>query len=146
MALTDKTILLVEDDENDIFFMKRALQKANVSAPVQVVMDGQAAVNYLSGAGEYQDRTNYPLPSAVFLDLKLPYVHGFEVLAWIRQQPSLASLPVVVLTSSPEDRDRRQAEELGARAYCVKPPTREMLLETFALLAECDLAGAASTR
>src|ERR1051325_6875350 len=100
MNAPEKTILLVEDDENDVFFMRRAMQKTNLSLPMHVVMDGQSAMDYLDGTGEYQDRTEYPLPVAVFLDLKLPYVHGFEVLSWIREKPALHGLPVIVLTSS----------------------------------------------
>ena len=132
----NNTILLVEDDENDVFFMRRALQKANLELPMQVVMDGESAIDYLEGKGHYGDRATHPLPAMVFLDLKLPYLHGFEVLGWIRKQPLLKGLPVIVLTSSPEDRDRQQAAELGARAYCVKPPTREMMLELLAPLAD----------
>ena len=82
----------------------------------------------------------------MFLDLKLPYVHGFEVLTWIRQKPSLRKLPVMILTSSPEERDRQQAEKLGAQAYCVKPPTREMVLEVLAPLLGDLLAGPSSIR
>ena len=146
MNAPEKTILLVEDDENDVFFMRRAMQKTNLSLPMHVVMDGQSAMDYLDGTGEYQDRTEYPLPVAVFLDLKLPYVHGFEVLSWIREKPALHGLPVIVLTSSPEDRDRRQAEALGAKAYCVKPPTCEMLLEALSFLSESPVAGTPSIR
>jgi len=141
-----KTILLVEDDENDVFFMRRAIQKANLNVSMQVAMDGQSAIDYLDGNGDYSDRTKYPLPRAVFLDLKLPYVHGFEVLDWIRQKPSLRDLPVMILTSSPEDRDRQEAEKLGAQAYCVKPPTREMVLDVLAPLLGDLLAGPSSIR
>ncbi len=141
-----KTILLVEDDENDVFFMRRAIQKANLNLSMQVAMDGQSAIDYLDGNGDYSDRTKYPLPRAVFLDLKLPYVHGFEVLAWIRQKPSLRDLPVMILTSSPEDRDRQEAEKLGAQAYRVKPPTREMVLDVLAPLLGDLLAGPSSIR
>ena len=141
-----KTILLVEDDENDVFFMRRAIQKANLNVSMQVAMDGQSAIDYLDGNGDYSDRTKYPLPRAVFMDLKLPYVHGFEVLAWIRQKPSLRDLPVMILTSSPEDRDRQEAEKLGAQAYCVKPPTREMVLDVLAPLLGDLLAGPSSIR
>src|SRR6266702_6744499 len=110
-----KTILLVEDDENDVFFMRLAIQKANLNVSMQVAMDGQSAIDYLDGNGDYSDRTKYPLPRAVFMDLKLPYVHGFEVLAWIRQKPSLRDLPVMILTSSPEDRDRRKPKNSAPR-------------------------------
>jgi CheY-like chemotaxis protein len=122
-------ILLAEDDENDVFFMRRALQKAAIAMPLQVVNNGQQAVDYLNGEGKFSDRELHPLPSVMLLDLKMPFLDGFEVLDWIRAQSSLKTLPVVVLTSSAEDRDRRKAAELGAKAYFVKPPKPETLKE-----------------
>ncbi len=127
-------ILLVEDNEDDVFFMRRALQKAGVELPLQIVMDGQQALDYLAGKDAYGDRGRFPIPNLIFLDLKLPYVHGFGVLSWLRSQTSLQDLPVVVLTSSPEDRDRQKAQELGAKAYLVKPPTRETIQEAMQFL------------
>jgi len=99
-----------------------------VDFPLQIATDGEQALDYLRGEGVFSDRAEHPLPALVFLDLKLPYVHGFEVLAWIRAQPALATLPVLVLTSSPEVRDRERALALGAKDYLVKPPTKEMIL------------------
>jgi CheY-like chemotaxis protein len=124
-----RTMLLVEDNEDDIFLMQRALKYAGIANPLQIVNDGEAAIDYLSGAGVYQDRTRFPLPFIVFLDLKLPYLNGFEVLTWIRSQMTLPNLIVVVMTSSAERRDHERAYALGARSYLVKPPTPEMLLE-----------------
>jgi CheY-like chemotaxis protein len=129
MTMTSQTILLVEDSEDDVFLMERALQKANLLNPLQVATDGQQALDYLEGKGKFTDRLRHPIPALIFLDLKLPYVHGFEVLAWIRRHATLKELPVVILTSSPEERDRKKAEELGVSGYLVKPPTREMILE-----------------
>ena len=122
-----KGILLVEDDENDVFFMQYALEKARLEPPSFVAVNGQEAIDFLSGAGQYRDRNAYPLPRWIFLDLKLPFVHGFEVLEWIRNEASLSDIVVFVLTSSPEERDRRKAEELGAKAYLIKPPTVQIL-------------------
>lgn len=122
-------ILLAEDDDNDVFFMRRALQKAQVEFPLQVVTNGQQALDYLSGEGKFADRHTYPLPSLILLDLKMPFLDGFEVLTWIGQQSSLKKTPVAVLTSSAEDRDRRRATELGAKAYFVKPPRPETIVE-----------------
>jgi CheY-like chemotaxis protein len=127
--MTSHTILLVEDNADDVFFMERAVKKSGLAAPLQVVRDGQQAIDYLSGTGAYGDRGVHPLPSVVFLDLKLPYVHGFDVLEWIRQTSSLKHLPVAVLTSSAEERDRKRAEQLGAQAYLVKPADADMLLQ-----------------
>jgi CheY-like chemotaxis protein len=131
-----KTLLLIEDNEDDVFLMRRALRKANISLPLQVAMDGQEALDYLSGLGKFADRSSFPVPSLVFLDLKLPYVHGFEVLQWIRQQEPLKHLPVVILTSSPEERDRHQADQLGAKAYFVKPPNGDLLQKTMRFVNE----------
>ena len=127
MSDLEKSILLVEDNEDDVFLMKYALKQAKLSLPLQVASDGQEAVDYLGGTGKYCNRLAYPLPGIVFLDLKLPYRNGFEVFAWIRQQPPLSRLRVVILTSSPEPRDREKAQQLGAYAYLVKPPAPESL-------------------
>ncbi len=136
------TILLVEDNEDDVFAMKRALKLGHFTNPLVVVTNGQAALEYLSGAGEYGDRERYPLPFIVFLDLKLPYVDGFEVLTWIRQQSALGKVVVIVLTSSAESRDQERAYALGARSYLVKPPTAGALQEIFASLRGYWLANA----
>jgi CheY-like chemotaxis protein len=130
-------IFLVEDDENDVFLMERALGKAGVVLPMHIATNGREALDYLGGLGKYSDRGTHPLPHCIFLDLKLPFVHGFEVLAWIRSQPALADISVFILTSSPEDRDREKARQLGAKAYLVKPPTPQMLLEALKTVPEC---------
>ena len=130
------TILLVEDEPSDVFLMKRALKKANIANPLQVASDGQEAINYLSGVDKFSDRTQFPLPGIVFLDLKLPYKNGFEILAWIRSESHLASTPVMILTSSSEERDIAECRRLGARTFLVKPPTAEMLTEVMASLEE----------
>ena len=126
---TKRALLLVEDNEDDVFLMRRALKSAGVANPLHVVEDGQAAVDYLEGAGKYSDRTSHPLPVIVFLDLKLPYKSGTEVLAWIRRQKEFESLIVVVLTSSNEPSDLNTCYRLGANSYLVKPPTPEQLEE-----------------
>jgi len=95
------------------------------------VTDGQQALDYLTGKGSYADRESYPLPCIMFLDLKLPYVHGFEVLDRIRQRTDLNSLVVVVLTGSSEKKDCNRAYALGARSYLVKPPTAQLLRDIF---------------
>jgi CheY-like chemotaxis protein len=123
------TILLVEDEPSDVFLMKRALKGAQISNPLQVACDGQEAITYLSGEGKYSDRSRFPIPSIIFLDLKLPYKNGFEILSWIRNQSHLDQTLVMVLTSSSEERDIAQCYQLGARTFLVKPPTPAMLLE-----------------
>lgn len=121
------TILLVEDDPNDIFLMKRALKHAEIPNPLKVVEDGQQAIDYLAGTGPFTNRSEFPIPNLIFLDLKLPYKNGFEVLEWVRKQPSLDSTLVVVLTSSAEERDIKETYRLGARSFLVKPPNQAML-------------------
>ncbi|HSK30049.1 MAG TPA: response regulator [Candidatus Limnocylindria bacterium] len=124
---TNSAILLIEDNEDDVFLMRRALQGARVVNPLHVVEDGQEAVDYLGGAGKFADRDMYPLPTVAFLDLKLPYLSGHDVLAWIRKQKELESLVVIVLTSSNEASDLSRSYALGANSYLVKPPTPEQL-------------------
>ena len=123
------TLLLVEDDPNDIMLFRRAKDKTNLANPLQVVEDGEAAVAYLSGQDQYADRNRYPLPALVLLDLKLPRKSGLEVLAWLRKQPGLRRLPVVVMTSSKESTDVGLAYDLGANSYLVKPVAFDNLLE-----------------
>ncbi len=129
MNVTLPTLLLVEDDANDVMLFRRAKDKSNLANPLQVVEDGEAAVAYLSGQGQYADRNRYPLPALMLLDLKLPRKSGLEVLAWLREQPGLLRLPVVVLTSSKESVDVGQAYDLGANSYLVKPVAFDKLLE-----------------
>ena len=128
MNLAAYTILLVEDDPNDVLLIRRAFAKANLANPLQVVGDGDAAVAYLAGVSPYAAREQYPLPVLVLLDLKLPRRSGLEVLQWVRQQPGLRRLPVVVLTSSRENADVNRAYDLGINSYLVKPVEFDDLL------------------
>lgn len=127
MKFGDRPIFLVEDDEDDVFFMTRALKDAGIFNILHVAPDGQQAIDFLSGAGELLDRSKHPLPSLVFLDLKLPRRNGHDVLSWIRAQQFLEGLVVLILTTSAEERDIRRAYKLGANAFLVKPPTPEQL-------------------
>jgi CheY-like chemotaxis protein len=126
---TDRAILLVEDNEDDVFLMKRALKAATITNPLIVVEDGQQALDYLAGSGTYSDREANPFPAVVFLDLKLPMKSGLEVLEWIRKQAHFEQLVVLVLTSSSEPSDLKRAYSLGANSYLVKPPTADQLLD-----------------
>ncbi len=128
MAARD-TILLTEDDSTDVLLLRRALRKAGVATPLEVVPDGEQAVAYLAGRGNYADRQRHPLPSLVLLDIKLPRKSGFEVLTWLRQQPGLRRLPVVMLTSSGQPDDINRAYDTGANAYHVKPAGFDDLLD-----------------
>ena len=114
------TILQVDDDPNDVLLLRRAMNKVGVPNPIQVVSDGQQAIDYLAGAGKFADRAQFPFPGLVLLDLKLAYVMGLEVLRWIRQQCT-TPLVVIVLTASAEDSDIATAYRLGANAFLTKP-------------------------
>jgi CheY-like chemotaxis protein len=127
MSIPNQVLLLVEDCPDDVFFMRYALKQAAITCPTHVVTDGQQAIDYLSGLGQYSDRSAFPLPTAIFLDLKLPFLNGFDVLSWLRNQPSLSQLPVIILTGSSESRDKEQARALGVLDYYVKPATPSML-------------------
>src|SRR5260370_39803334 len=114
-------ILLVEDKEDDIIVVRRAFERGGIPNPLQVVRDGEEAIEYLQGFGKYRNREEYPLPALILLDLKMPGMDGFEVLQWIRSQPGLGSVPVVVLTSSFAVRDINKAYRVGANSFMVKP-------------------------
>lgn len=122
MGLKESGILLVEDDSNDILFIKRAFRRSQLDdLTIQVVRDGDEAVAYLSGKGDYADRNLYPLPGMILLDLKLPRRSGLEVLEWLRQQPVIKRIPVVILTSSKENIDVDRAYDIGVNSYLLKP-------------------------
>lgn len=121
MQPSEYSVLLVEDSSTDILFIQRAFKQANVLNPIRIVRDGDEAISYLAGQDSYCDRNEYPLPALILLDLKLPRRSGLEVLEWLKQQPTIKRIPVIVLTSSREDADVDQAYDLGVSSYCVKP-------------------------
>jgi CheY-like chemotaxis protein len=114
-------ILQVEDSHNDILLLQHAFRAAGITNPLQTVRDGQAAMDYLSGAGKYADRNRYPLPCLVLLDLQLPRIMGLNVLKWIRHEHHLQTLPVIVFTSSGQRGDIDRAYRAGANAFLTKP-------------------------
>jgi len=122
-------ILLVEDDPNDVILIKRAFKKANIINPIQLVENGEDAINYLAGTGKFMDRKLHPLPSLILLDLKLPRKTGYEVLDWVKKQPRLKRIPIVVLSSSKHNLDINRAYDLGANSYLIKPVSFGILLE-----------------
>ena len=115
-----KRILLVEDSANDVALTLAALEETNLANEVDVVRDGQQALDYLQRTGPYADRPEGN-PAVVLLDLKLPKVDGLEVLGKIKGHPQLKAVPVVMLTSSREERDLARSYGLGVNAYVVKP-------------------------
>jgi len=116
-----KLILVADDDPNDIFLLQRAFRDAAVENPWHAVRDGQEAIDYLSGAGQFADRTLFPLPALLILDLKMPRKSGMDVLQWLRGVPALRHLPTVVFSSSAHPSDVEMAYEHGANGFIVKP-------------------------
>lgn len=114
-------ILLADDSENDVEMLRRAFRQAGIVVPMQAVSDGEEAIAYLKGEGRYANREEFPLPDVVLLDLKMPRKDGFDVLVWIRSQPALVQMRVVVLTTSEEIRDVNRAYALGAASFLTKP-------------------------
>ena len=119
--LNSQFILLAEDDPNDVLLIQRAFQKAGLRNALKVTRDGGQAIEYLGGEGMYANRERFPIPFLLLLDLKMPGTNGFEVLEWVRKEPELKRLLVVVLTSSNLQADVDRAYELGANSYLVKP-------------------------
>lgn len=122
-------VLLAEDEEHDIFFMRRAFDTAGVQNKLMAVQNGREVIRYLEGKGEYADRHQYPEPALLLVDLKMPLIDGFEVMSWIRSQPRWRDqLSILVFSSSAEEQDKRKAFELGAHEYLVKPSNFHELL------------------
>ena len=118
MALT--SVILVADDEPDaIFLLRRALDKAGIVNPVRIVKNGTQAIQYLEGTGAFADRVEYPLPWLLLLDIKMPQANGFEVLDWVRSQPGLYGLRVVMLTASDQMKDLSRAYQRGADSFLI---------------------------
>jgi len=131
-SLDGHTILLVEDNEDEVFMMQRAFRKANISNPLQIAMDGIEAVEYLEGKGKFTDRIKFPFPVVVFLDLNLPKKGGLEVLEYARQQPQLRKVVFNILSSSTRPADIEKAAFLGANTYFIKPSRIEKFQELIA--------------
>ncbi len=137
--LNNVPILLAEDDENDVFLMGRAFDRAGIPNPLIVVHNGQEAIDYLGGKGKFADRAKHPMPGLLLLDLKMPWMDGFDVLAWLRGQPQFNTLPVVVLTSSKLQADIDKSRDLGVYDYRVKPHTFDDLVRLLDDVRKCWL-------
>jgi CheY-like chemotaxis protein len=122
-------ILLVEDSRMDVELTLDAFREARLANTISVASTGQAALDYLFGRGSYADRTTYPLPNLILLDLKLPGIDGHMVLRQIKGTPELKRLPVIILTSSKEEGDRALSYDNGANSYLVKPVSFEGFLD-----------------
>jgi CheY-like chemotaxis protein len=116
-----QTILLVDDCESSLFLMHTAFKMAKCDNPLQDAHDGEEAIAYLKGEGPYGDRNKFPLPTVMLLDLNMPKKNGFDVLAWVRAQPVLKRLTIVIVTASERIEDVERAFDLGANSFLVKP-------------------------
>jgi len=127
--ITDRsTVLLAEDDPDDVLLTQLAFERARLANPLQVVRDGEEAIAYLSGEGAFADRDRFPMPILLLLDLNMPKMDGFQVLDWLRADPLLRQLPVAIMTSSDHDPHISRAYELGADSYLIKPPDATAML------------------
>jgi CheY-like chemotaxis protein len=130
------TILLVEDTPSDATLIRRAFEKTKVLNPIIWTRNGQEALGYLSGLGQYGDRIKYPLPALILLDLDLPEMSGFELLQWKRSQPNIRRIPVVILTIDSATSAVNAAYDLGANSYLVKPGHPEEILRVVKTIQE----------
>ncbi|TGU72507.1 response regulator [Geomonas terrae] len=128
MSYVHHTVLLVDSDPDQAHFTRLALQRVGVITPVQHAHDGEEAIAYLSGAGDFGDRELHPLPMLMLLDLKLPHISGVGLLSWLREQQALRRLPVVVLTVPVPAADLNRAYELGCNSFLFKPNSFNALL------------------
>jgi CheY-like chemotaxis protein len=122
------TILLVDDDENDVLLARMAFEKSGISNPIHWAKDGTDAVAYLQGEGIYADRKLHPFPELMILDLKMPRMTGLELLEWTDERPQNRVIPTIVMTSSRLEHDIEKAYDLGAHTYMVKPSSFEELV------------------
>ena len=113
-------ILIAEDSEEDALIVQHCLKRAGLPNPTHICRDGEEVIRYLNGSGAYADRQKYPFPRMLILDLKMPRLGGFDVLRWVRKNPSCAVIPTLILSSSNLPRDVQEAYELGANAYLMK--------------------------
>jgi CheY-like chemotaxis protein len=130
VTIVDPIVLLVDESENDALLMRIAFQRSGFGKPLQWARSGEQAIAYLLGSSGYEDRTEFPSPALVLLDLNMPRINGFEVLGRIRQEPALRRLLVFILTASDRTEDIIRAFDLGANAYLVKPPSLDELIRT----------------
>jgi CheY-like chemotaxis protein len=133
------TILMVEDDENDVFLFEQEFVQLMDRLRVRRVKDGVEARDYMQGAGDYADREKYPFPNLILLDLKLPRISGLEFLEWLRSalHGNDQLTPVIVLSSSKLEADVNRASAAGVSAFLTKPAIWDVVLEQFTRLGIC---------
>ena len=130
------TILIAEDDPNDVMLLELAIRKNGITNPVKVVRDGEEAIEYLEGKGQYKDRERFPFPSVIISDVKMPRRNGLEVVEWVRRHPTCSIIPIVMLSGSRIQNDVLSAYRLGANSYFTKPSTLDELSDLLKLAFE----------
>ncbi|MGN6552746.1 MAG: response regulator [Verrucomicrobiota bacterium] len=137
------TILLVEDEEADVFFVRNAVEKSAAKNSVYDVRNAEEAIRYLRGEGAYADRAKFPFPNVLLTDLKMPGMNGFDLLRWRRDHPECSVIPTMIYSSSAEEQDVREAYALGANGYFKKPLTLDRLINILRVVlefwSECEL-------
>lgn len=128
------TILIVDDQPNDLVFIENSFRAIGVTDPIHLVHDGQEAISYMMGEGKYSDRSKYAYPTFITIDLKMPGADGFAVLEHLKNNPAWAIIPTVILTSSRDPDDIKKAYMLGASSYHVKPDSLEDLRQLLKVL------------
>jgi CheY-like chemotaxis protein len=135
------TVVIAEDDEDDIMLLENALQAIACEHTIRIVRDGRELLDYLKGEGKYEDRKRYPFPNVLILDIKMPRLSGLDVLRWLSRHPECSVMPTIVFSASDMEQDIRQAYQLGASAYFVKPMAfqnlKEVLRSMFEFWGKC---------
>jgi CheY-like chemotaxis protein len=134
LAVMRKIILLAEDSPDDVLIFQVAFRRAVLPYDIYVVRDGQQAIEYLAGDGNYSDRGRFPFPDLLILDLKMPIKSGFDVLQWLRSHADFGKLRVVILSSSDDQRDARRAADLGAGTFFMKSPRLHDVMQHLSVL------------
>lgn len=134
LEMRARNILYAEDDPDDVVIFKMAFKRATLPHVLHCVDDGEAAIGWLNGEGDYADREKYPLPDVLILDLKMPKRTGFDVLEWARKSSQFATLQVIVRSSSDDPQDVKRAYELGASTYFVKSASAQDVIQYLRLL------------
>lgn len=128
------SILLVEDDDNDIFLVRKATQAGGEGHELHAVHDGLEAIDYLKGAGAFSDRHRFPLPDIVLTDLKMPRMTGLELLQWLRGNTPYSVIPTIIYSSSHLENDIRRAYQLGANSYIAKPSSMTAMIDVLRMI------------
>lgn len=131
-----KNILLADDSSDDVLLIRSAFKRSGFEDPVYVVSNGEQVVQYLKGEGAYADRKRFPVPHLLLLDLNMPRMNGFDVLAWIRGRQEWMCLPIIVLTTSFYGPEIKRAYDLGANSFITKPPEFSQLIASLKEIAE----------